>query len=90
MLGPPFCHVKFLFFGFIFKSSLAFLICTSDIVALGFLSTLWCSNTFLHQLQSINWFPVPHDVSLQFESAFIELSNSLGSSFASDHRPGAA
>lgn len=30
---------------------------------------------FLHQLQSVNWFLVPHDVSLQFEKVLIEVAN---------------
>lgn len=60
LLGPLCLSRQFLFIGFIFKSSLAFFICTSDIVALGF----WVHCGVVIRFY-INWFLTMHLYSLK-------------------------
>lgn len=75
VLGPPLLffffllHVNFYSYWIYFKSSLAFVICTSDNMALSFGVPSWCSHTFSHELPLIG---------LQFLQIYKQIENKLG------------
>ena len=82
LLGPLFFPCQLLFIGFTFKSSLAFLICTSDNVALGFREHCGVViSSYINFSELIgSWYLTMY---LWFENTLIKIANRLADIFCS-------